>query len=104
MVLQVRMLVGGTQDALPATMAIRITVKPLAAGTCVKIDGELDTEGVSEVDASCGSAAGPVVLDLTDLRTLDSDGEACLRRLIGGGATLHAAPPYIRMRLGLNTQ
>ncbi|UCC32513.1 MAG: hypothetical protein JSU86_09560 [Phycisphaerales bacterium] len=81
---------------------IRITAKPLATGTLVKIDGDLDREDVSEVNAVCGSAAGPVVLDLADLRTLDSDGEECLRRLIDDGATVDAAAPYIRVRLGLS--
>ncbi len=83
-------------------MTIRITVKPLAAGTLVKIDGELDSQDVSEVAAVYGSAAGPVALDLAELKALDSAGETCLRRLIDRGATVEAAPPYIRVRLGLD--
>ena len=102
MVIQAWMAGCGTLDAFSTTMAIRIAVKPLEAGTLVKIDGELDAEGVSEVDAVCGSARPPIVLDLTELRMLDSAGEACLRRLIDGGATVDAAAPYLRMRLGLN--
>ena len=81
-------------------MTIRITVTPSELGTGIKIDGNLNTEELSEVDAVCGSAAEPIVFDLSDLRTLDSDGEACLRRLLDGGATVDAATPYIRMRLG----
>ncbi len=79
-------------------MTIRITAAPLEAGTLVKVDGDLDREGTQDVDAVCGSAIGPIMLDLADLRTLDSDGEACLRRLLDGVVTGNVAAPYIRMR------
>jgi hypothetical protein len=92
---------GGTPVALPGILMIRITVTPTEVGTRVKIDGGLVTEDVREVDAACGSAAVPVVLDLADLKTIDSVGVVCLLRLMSGGATVEAAPPYIRMRLGL---
>ena len=98
----VRSAIGGTLNALCEIVMIRITPQPLAAGTLVKIDGELDAESVSEVDGVCRSAAGPIVLDLAELRSLDSDGEAFLRRLIDGGATVKAVSAYFRMRLGLN--
>ena len=67
----------------------------------VRIDGALLMEDVRELDAVCGSVAGLVVLDLADLWALDSEGERCLRAIIDGGATLDAAAPYIRGRLGL---
>ena len=102
MVVPVWVAPGGTPDALRRNMSIRIWAAPLEAGTLVKVDGDLDMEGVGEVDAVCGSAAGPVVLDLTDLKSFDSDGEECLRRLLDGGATVTAAAPYIRVRLGLD--
>ena len=85
-------------------MTVRITATPLEAGTLVKVDGDLDMENASEVEAVCGSAAGHVMLDLSDLKTLDSDGEACLRKLIDGGATVDAAAAYIRVRLGINVK
>lgn len=96
------MATGGTLHALRTIVMIRIKAESLAGGTLVKIDGDLESEDVREVDAVCGSAAGTVVLNLADLKTLDSDGEAYLRRLIDGGATVDAAPPYIRVRLGLS--
>ena len=85
-------------------MTVRITATPSQAGTLVNVDGDLDMENASELEAVCESASGRVVLDLSDLKTLDSDGEACLRQLIDGGATVDAAAPYIRVRLGLNVK
>jgi anti-anti-sigma regulatory factor len=82
-------------------MTVWIRSKQLEVGTLVRVDGDLDTQDVGELVAICGAAAGPVILDLAELRTLDSVGEACLRRLIEGGATVNAAAPYIRVRLGL---
>lgn len=83
-------------------MTIRITVTPLEIGARIKIDGDLVKDDLGEFDAVYAATAGQVLFDLTDLRTLDSAGAACLRGLIDHGATVDAAPPYIRMRLGLN--
>jgi hypothetical protein len=101
MFMPVRTAAGGTPNALPTIMTVRITSSPLETGTLVRIDGELAMTEVSEVDAVCRSVAGPIVLVLAELRALDAAGEACLRSLIAGGATVDAATPYIRMRLGL---
>lgn len=83
-------------------MTIRITVTPLEIGARIKIDGDLEAEVLSELNAAYASTAGPVLLDLADLKTLDSAGEACLRGLIDNGATVDAASPYFRIRLGLD--
>ena len=83
-------------------MTIRITVTLLEIGGRIKIDGDLEAEVVGEVNAAYASTAAPVVLDLADLSSLDSAGEACLLGLIDNGATVDGATPYFRTRLGLD--
>ncbi len=106
-------------DELEATPRARLRVSPdhASGGMVVCCSGELDLAGAADVREALEEllAAGgrPLVLDLTELRFLDSSGVAVLIRLANNFRPLRirgAAPPVRRVievlgladRLGLD--
>jgi hypothetical protein len=67
--------------------------------TTIRVEGQLTSDGVPDVNAACESANPPLRLDLSDLRSADSDGIRALQLLAEAGAELHGASPYIRQLL-----
>jgi hypothetical protein len=67
--------------------------------TTIRVEGQLTSDGVPDVRAACESAKPPLRLDLSDLRSADSDGIRALQLLAEAGAELHGASPYIRQLL-----
>ena len=65
----------------------------------VRIDGELLSEGLSELKNVCENLAKPLLLDLTDLIRVDPEGLRALRDLIDRGASVKGASPYIQLLL-----
>jgi hypothetical protein len=64
-----------------------------------EIEGTLTSVDVPDVRATCESANPPLRLDLSGLRSADSDGIRALRSLSEAGAELHGANPYINQLL-----
>ena len=80
-------------------MTIRVTTEAGEAVTTIRIEGKLTSADVPDMRAACGSANPPLHLDLSGLRSADSDGIRALRSLSEAGAELHGANPYINQLL-----
>ena len=83
-------------------MTIRVSTEAGEAVTTIRIEGKLTSADVPDVRAACGSANPPLRLDLSGLRSADSDGIRALQSLSEAGAELHGANPYIRQLLSEN--
>ncbi len=80
-------------------MRFRITTTKAGVVTTLKIDGDLTHEGVAELEKACASDDGTVDLDLSQLMKADAEAVRALKNLIGSGARLVAASPYIELLL-----
>ena len=76
-------------------MAFRVSTEAGDTVTTIRIEGELTSASVPDVRAACGSANPPLRLDLSGLRSADSDGIRALLSLSEKGAELRGANPYI---------
>ena len=66
----------------------------------VRLEGWLEGEAVGELERVVTGEAGPLRLDLSELRSADTAGLDALRALRAAGASLVGASPYIRLLLG----
>jgi anti-anti-sigma regulatory factor len=80
-------------------LAFRITTETGQTATTIRIEGQLTSASVPDVRAACESASPPLRLDLSGLRSADSDGIRALRSLMETGAELHGVSPFIRQLL-----
>ena len=80
-------------------MTIRISTEVGETVTTIRIEGKLTSSSVPDVRTACESANPPLRLDLSGLRSADSDGIRALRSLSEKGAELHGANPYINQLL-----
>ncbi len=80
-------------------MTIRISTEAEGTVTTIRIEGQLTSNSVPNVRAARGSANPPLRLDLSGLRSVDSDGIRALQALSEAGADLHGASPYINQLL-----
>ena len=80
-------------------MTIRLSTETCRTGTTIRIEGQLTAAELPDVKAACDSAHPPLRLDLSGLRSADSDGIRALRSLTETGAELQGASPYIRQLL-----
>jgi hypothetical protein len=65
--------------------------------TVIHVAGELGGVAVAELKRVCRGTAGPLALDLANLRSSDADGVQFIRELITQGATLLGVTPYIEL-------
>ncbi len=80
-------------------MTIRVSTEVGETVTTIRIEGKLTSASVPDLRAACGSANPPLRLDLSGLRSADSDGIRALRSLSEAGAELLGANPYISQLL-----
>ncbi len=80
-------------------MSIRITRTSNAGGTVLQVDGHLCSENVAELTKEQRSAGGSLVLELSNLQSVDPDGVDLLLELISLGAQIRGASPYIELLL-----
>ncbi len=78
-------------------MTFRITKTTAGTVTTLKIDGELTSEGVADLEKVCASVDGPVDLDLSQLIKADAEGVRALKNVLGSGARLVAASLYVEL-------
>ena len=79
-------------------MTIRIsTTSPEA--TRMTIVGRLTESAIGELEEACARVSGPLIVDVSDLRSADQAGEGCLRRLALEGACLEGMSPYMELWL-----
>ncbi len=76
-------------------MSIRVSTEVGETVTTIRIEGHFASGDVPDVRAACESANPPLRLDLSGLRSADSDGIRALQLLTKTGAELHGASPYI---------
>jgi hypothetical protein len=81
-------------------MELRISKSKIGSFSIVKVDGALTREGLCELEKVASPCRGALRLDLTELRTLDTDAVAAIQALGGGGAEIFGASPYIALLLG----
>jgi hypothetical protein len=80
-------------------MTLRVTVVTKERSTIVQIDGRLSAPYVGELDRVLCAVEGPVVLELSNLRSADDTGVATLRLLARQGAELASVSPYMALLL-----
>jgi anti-anti-sigma regulatory factor len=80
-------------------LTIRVSTEAGETVTTIRIEGQLTSAGVPDVRVACESANPPLRLDLSGLRSADSDGIRALRSLSEKGVELHGASPYINQLL-----
>jgi anti-anti-sigma regulatory factor len=80
-------------------LAFRVSTEAGDTVTTIRIEGQLTSASVPDVRAACGSANPPLRLDLSGLRSADSDGIRALQSLSEAGAELHGANAYINQLL-----
>lgn len=80
-------------------MTIRVSTEAGETVTTIRIEGTLTSSSVPDVRAACESAHPPLRLDLSGMRSADSDGIRALQSLSEAGAELHGANPYISQLL-----
>ncbi len=76
-------------------MTIRVSTEAGQTATTIRIEGRLTGADLPDVRATCESAKPPLRLDLSGLKSADTDGIRALRSLSETGAKLHGASPYI---------
>lgn len=82
---------------------LRITVTPEPAGTQVRVDGWLGSEGAAELVRVMNAAAAPVKLLVHDLRGADTAGLSALRRLADEGTPMEGLSTYLRLGIASPT-
>ena len=80
-------------------MTVRIDTTSEDSKTIVSVAGRLSGLGVREFLRTCDSIDGELVLDLTGLRSAESEGINAIRELVRGGAKLRGVSPFIRLLL-----
>ncbi len=80
-------------------MTIRVSTEAGETVTIIRIEGLLTSASVPDVRAACDSANPPLRLDLSGLRSADTDGIRALQSLSEAGAKLHGASAYINQLL-----
>ena len=84
-------------------MPFRITARRDATGHAVQIDGRLDADGVAELERLVTELAGPVRLELAELRSADEAGVKALRTLRDRGTPLIGVSHYLRLLMERRT-
>jgi anti-anti-sigma regulatory factor len=80
-------------------LTFRVSTEAGETVTTIRIEGQLTSSSVPDVRAACDSANAPLCLDLSGLRSADSDGIRALQSLSEAGAELRGANPYVRQLL-----
>jgi len=80
-------------------MSVRITRTVDGQRTILEMAGRLQSPFLSELDKELRSIDGPLLLDLSDLRSADEAGIERLRQLAHSGVELRGASGYVQMLL-----
>jgi anti-anti-sigma regulatory factor len=78
---------------------VRIDTTLEDSKTIVSVAGRLAGLGVCEFLKICNSVEDELVLDLTGVRSADSEGISAIRELACKGAKLRGVSPFIRLLL-----
>ena len=78
---------------------IRVTSRRAENKTIVQIDGELRSDFVEELGRFASGVEPPVTLDLSDLRSMDSESADSFAKIAKDVAEIIGASPFIRLLL-----
>lgn len=78
---------------------LHLVMQENADGSVVRLSGQLVDEFVTEARRLCCSAAGPLLIDATELKDADADGFALLADLVKEGARVEGLSGYLTMRV-----
>ena len=80
-------------------MTLRIDSATAGSTTIITVSGRLAGKEVREFLRACRATEGEIELDLTGLRSADSEGIEAIRKLVREGRKLRGASPFIRLLL-----
>jgi hypothetical protein len=80
-------------------MGVRIDRRSEGERTIIQISGELRGQVVVELERLCRETPGPLSLDLSNLRSSESEGVQLIRELAAQGVVLSGVTPYLRLLL-----
>jgi anti-anti-sigma regulatory factor len=80
-------------------MVFKITREHDDSGVLLHIDGELNHEGLSELELVYKKIKDPLTIDLSGLRSTDSSIVKALRQMAREGVKLEGASPYLSLQL-----
>ena len=80
-------------------MSMRITKTVDSDTTVLHVAGGLTSEDAGVLSKEFQEVDGPVALELSELKSADSDGVAVLQEIASLGAELRGASPYIELLL-----
>ena len=80
-------------------MTLRVDTLSEASMTVVSVAGRLEGEGMRAFLKTCDSIEGEFVLDLSGLRSADSEGIETIQQMVIRGQKLRCVSPFIRFLL-----
>jgi len=80
-------------------MTLRVDAVTAGSTTNVTVSGRLEGKEVREFLRACRAIEGDFELDLTGLRSADSEGIEAIRELVRAGRKLRGVSPFIRLLL-----
>lgn len=83
-------------------MLLRILLTEAQGVRTLRVEGRLAWDGLDELRRAYADCAGPVELDLADLREADAVGTAYLQGLVQAGARVRRASPYVAALLWMS--
>ena len=87
---------AGRRDGL---VELRVTVTQSMRSTVLHVDGRLTAGNLGHLERLVATVSGVVVLDLSNLMSVDDAGLATLRSLGRRGARLVGVTPYVSLLL-----
>jgi anti-anti-sigma regulatory factor len=81
-------------------MAVRIFSASEATATVVRIAGKLRAEDLGELERETREAAGSLILEISELTFVDTEGARTLKALVRQGAEIRGMSPYLGLLLG----
>lgn len=81
-------------------MSIRIECHFYGSTTVIDIAGRLTGDGVIRLREAFDQAGVPCVIDLSNLLYADDEGIETIKTIIGKGARIQGASPFIALLLG----
>ena len=80
-------------------MSVRIDTKSDGERTIIQISGELRGQVVVELERLCRETPGKLALDLSNLRSSETEGVQLIRELAARGVELSGVSPYLDLLL-----
>lgn len=80
-------------------VTVHITVEETSRRRLVRVEGRLTVAELGELEGALGDDPTHAALELRNLRSVDAEGLAALRRLRAAGVVLCGVPPRIALEM-----